>query len=200
MRAAASAAACAAACALLAACAAIERVVPESMRPAVAQAASTIQAPATELVAYLARLRGMNERALAAETTRQRQAARANPGELAQVKVAIALSLSPQSEEAEILGLVEPVAKKDGADDDLRAMASFLHVQATERRRLKESAAAAGVRLRDERRALEAQKLRADALQQKLDALQERAAQLQQKLDALTELEKSLSDRQAQSR
>ncbi len=65
MRAAASAAACAAACALLAACAAIERVVPESMRPAVAQAASTIQAPATELVAYLARLRGMNERALA---------------------------------------------------------------------------------------------------------------------------------------
>ena len=72
-------------------------------------------------------------------------------------------------------------------------MASFLLLQAAERRRLKEGVAAAGSRLRDERRAHEAQKQRADALQ-------ERAAQLQQKIDALTELEKSLSDRPVQTR
>jgi hypothetical protein len=72
-------------------------------------------------------------------------------------------------------------------------MASFLLVQAAERKRLKEGAAAAGSRLRDERRATEAQKQRADALQ-------ERAAQLQQKIEALTELEKSLSDRQTPNR
>ena len=67
-------------------------------------------------------------------------------------------------------------------------MASFLHGIALERRRLKESAAATGARLR------EAQKAR-DNEKQRAEALQERAAQLQQKLDALTDIEKSLSDR-----
>ena len=172
---------------LLGGCATVERAIPQALRPSSAPPA---EAPAaTELVAYLARVRGLNERGLAAETARQRQRARSEPSELTQVKIAIALSLSPQAEEGDILALVEPVAKRDGAEDDVRAMASFLQVQALERRRLKESAAAAGAKLRDERRATEAQKQRADALA-------ERAAQLQQKLDALTELEKSLSDRQ----
>ncbi len=67
-------------------------------------------------------------------------------------------------------------------------MASFLQGIAHERRRLKESAAAAGAKLRDAQRARDNEKQRAEALQ-------ERAAQLQQKLDALTDLEKSLSDR-----
>ena len=67
-------------------------------------------------------------------------------------------------------------------------MASFLQAMAGERRRLRESAAASGTRLREERHAREVEKQRADALQ-------ERAAQLQQKLDALSDLEKSLSDR-----
>ncbi|HUQ28434.1 MAG TPA: hypothetical protein VM051_07565, partial [Usitatibacter sp.] len=98
------------------------------------------------------------------------------------------VSLLPQADEAELLALVEPVAKRD-APAPVKAMASFLQAQALERRRLRESAASARATLRDERRALEAQK-------QKAETLQERAAQLQQKLDALTELEKSLSDRQ----
>ena len=176
---------------LLSGCAALGRVIPDALRPAAASAAE----PNTgnELVAYLARLRGLNERGLAAEAVRQRQTAREAPSDLAQVKVALALSLSSQSEESEIISLVEPVVKRDAAEDDLRAMASFLHVQASERRRLKESAAASGAKLRDERRAAEVQKQRADALQ-------ERAAQLQQKIDALTELEKSLAERQAQGR
>ncbi len=135
----------------------------------------------------------MGERALAAEAARQRMAVRAPGAELDSVKLGLALSLSPTSEEAEIIALLEPVARRPGADDDVRAMASFLLVQAAERKRLKEGAAAAGSRLRDERRATEAQKQRADALQ-------ERAAQLQQKIEALTELEKSLSDRQTPSR
>jgi hypothetical protein len=119
--------------------------------------------------------------------------ARGSPTDMSQVKIAIALSLTAQADEAEIIGLVEPVARRDGADDDVRAMASFLHIQASERRRLRESATAANTRLRDERKAAEAQKQRADALQ-------ERAVQLQQKIDALTEIEKSLSDRQVQGR
>jgi len=146
-----------------------------------------------ELVAYLARIRDLGDRALAAETARQRDAARSSGSEVESVKLALALSLFPAADEGEIAVLMEPVARKPTADDDVRAMASFLLVQAAERRRLKEGAAAAGSRLRDERRAHEAQKQRADALQ-------ERAAQLQQKIEALTELEKSLSDRQVQNR
>ena len=178
---------------LVAGCAAVERAMPEALRPAPPRERSVQTPSANELLAYMARLRGMNERALAAETARQREMARAQPNDLAQIKVAIALSLSSLSEEGDVISLVDPIVRRDGADEDVRAMASFLHVQALERRRLKESAAASGAKLRDERRAAETQKQRADALQEK-------AAQLQQKLDALTEIEKSLSDRQAQGR
>jgi hypothetical protein len=174
----------------LAGCAAVEKALPEALGTRPREPAPTT---GTELVAYLSRLRGMNERSLAQEATRQRELSRSAPSDLSQVKIAIALSLAPQSDESEILALVEPVVRHEGTEDDLRAMASFLHVQASERRRLKESAAAAGVRLREERRATEAQKQRADAQQ-------ERAAQLQQKLDALTEIEKNLSDRQSQGK
>ena len=65
-------------------------------------------------------------------------------------------------------------------------MAAFVQALALERRRLKESAAAAQGRLRDERKLAESQKQRADTLQQKLDAL--------------TELEKSIADREAPAR
>jgi len=178
------------ACLVLGACAATGRLAPVGSAAPTAAAGGSSGA---ELVAYLVRLRSMGERSLAAEVARARQANRGDAVALESVKLAIALASSAAAEEGEILALVEPVAKKEGADDDLRAMASFLLLQATERRRLKEGATATGAKLRDERRALEAQKSRADALQ-------ERAAQLQQKLDALTELEKSLSDRQAQGR
>lgn len=98
---------------------------------------------------------------------------------------------------AELRGLNEAGLAAQAADPSIRAevreMASFLHVQAAERRRLRESAAAAEKSLREERKAAESQKARADSLQ-------ERAAQLQQKLDALGEIEKSLSDRQSKGR
>jgi hypothetical protein len=148
---------------------------------------------ADELVAYLDRLRGMNEGALESELTRQRQAMVRGADDLTRVKTALVLTLARPAEEGDILTLVDPVARKASGDADVKAVASFLQVLANERRRLRESATAAGTKLREERRATEAQKQRADALQ-------ERATQLQQKLDALTEIEKSLSDRQPPSR
>ena len=167
---------------LLASCAVPERTAaPAEIRSAVPPIAAG-HAVADDLVAYLARIRGMNDAALAAEAARQRREA----GDAARVKAALALTLAAQGEESDILALVDPVAKKDNGDRDLRAMASFLQVNANERRRLKESAAAAGVRVRDERRLREAEKQRADSLQQKLDAL--------------TDLEKSLSDRPSTNR
>lgn len=148
---------------------------------------------ADEMVAYLGQLRSLDEAGLAAEASRQRDLARAQPSELATLRIALALSAAPQSDDAEILALVEPLAGNGQAGAEVRGMASFLHAMASERRRLRESSAAAGARSRDDRRAYEAQKQRADALQ-------ERAATLQQKLDALTNLEKSLSSRQAPKR
>lgn len=162
------------AAALAAGCAMVDRVAPTSEAAPPVAAASASRSSAEEMVAFLARIRVMSDSALAAEAAR----ARRESGDVAKVKAAMALSLA-QAEEADILALVDPVVKN--SDRDVRAMASFLHAIATERRRLKESAAAAGAKLRDERRAAEVHRQRADTLQQKLDAL--------------TELEKSLSDR-----
>ena len=183
----------AAALALVAAggCTAIER-----LAPALAPPGAATPAPgeaAGELVAYLALLRGLTDAGITAEATLARREAARKASDLARVKVALALSLSLQADDAEILSWVDPVAKRDHGDPGVRAMASFLLVIVQERRRLRENASSATARLRDERRAHEAQKQRAETLQ-------ERAAQLQQKLDALTELEKSLSDRQIPSR
>ncbi len=108
------------------------------------------------------------------------------PGDAARVKAALALSLALQSDDAEIAALADPVARREGADPSLRAMATLVQALAGERRRLKETAAAAQGRLRDERKLAESQKQRADTLQQKLDAL--------------TELEKSLAGRKAPAR
>jgi hypothetical protein len=163
-------------------CAMVDRIAPSTEAAAPVPGSAGMRSNGEELVAYLARLRTMSETALAAEATRLKR----DTSDVGKVKAAMALSLNPQSEESDILALVDATVKKENADRDVRAMASFLHILATERRRLKESAAAAGARLRDERRAMEAQKQRAEVLQQKLDAL--------------TELEKSLSDRSATSR
>ena len=179
----------------LGACAMFE---PAESAPEPASVALRSAAPSrsrhSDVVAYLDELRSMSEPSLAREIARQRQVlARQGGNDLSRTRLALALSLSPQGDEAEILALVDPVARKETAPADVRAMASFLHTMAGERRRLKESAATANARLREERKAAEAQKQRADTAQ-------ERAAQLQQKLDALTDLEKSLSDRSNQNR
>ena len=155
---------------------------PEPAPAAASTSTSTKRSTADDLVAYVASISNMTDSALAAEAMRQRREA----SDLARVKAALALSLTIQAEESDILALVEATAKKENIDRDVRAMASYLQAVAIDRRKLKETAATAGARLRDERRAHDAQKHRAEALQQKLDAL--------------TDLEKSLADRQRPTR
>ena len=175
-----------AACALLASCAEQPPApVHESTAPPVAPGAATpvvARSNADELVSYLARIRTLSESALGAEAARMKR----ESSDLARVKAALALSLSPQSDEQDILDLVDATARKTSADRDVRAMATLLHAMASERKRLKQRAAAAAGELREERRAVETQKQRAEALQQKLDAL--------------TDLEKSLANRDTQAR
>lgn len=148
--------------------------------------------PLDEVAAHVARLNALSATALAAEARRQRNSRPMD--DLARTKAAITLMLAqPADDDADAVALLDPVVSRETADPRLKAMASFLHAMASDRRRLRESAAAANARLRDERRAQEGLRTRAEAAQ-------ERAAQLQQKLDALTELEKSLSDRPLSSR
>jgi hypothetical protein len=143
--------------------------------------ASSAQSYAEDLLAYLGRLRTMNEAALAGEAARMRRDA----SDLARVKAALALSLSSQADEGDIIELVEPVTRRSTAND-VRAMAVLLNANAQERRRLRQRAANATGELREERKLAEAHK--------------QRAEQLQQKLDALTDLERSLAAREAQAR
>jgi hypothetical protein len=168
--------------ALAAACAAPEPAEVSSQAAANAAAAAGTQSYADDLLAYLGRLRTMNESALGAEAARMKRDA----SDVARVKAALAMTLSSQSDEGEILELIDPVTRRSNADRDVRAMAALLHAMTTERRRLKQRAAAAAGEVREERRVAETQKQRAEALQQKLDAL--------------TELEKSLAAREAQVR
>lgn len=159
----------------------------ESAMPALAPSAGE------SLARYMERLHTMNEPALAAEAARQRRIAAADADDLARVRAALALSLAPHADETEILALVDPVVARKDVPAAVRGMASFLQAMAIDRRRLRESAVAAGQKLREEHHAREQEK-------QRTDALQERAADLQQKLDALSELEKSLSKRPPTSR
>jgi hypothetical protein len=163
-------------------CSGFEAVKPEAEPPR----PETTARPSTgqELVSYLGLLRTMSESALSIEAARRK----AEESDLSHVKSALALSLSPQVDEAEILTLVDGPSRSAN-DRDVRTMASFLQAMALERRKLRESANSAGAKLREERRSVEAQRQRAESLQQRAEALQ-------QKLDALTDLEKSLADRQ----
>ncbi len=148
-----------------------------------------IPSTADRLLESLARLKAMDETALAAETARARQAAAGTPSDFSRLEAAMALSLAPASDEGEILALVGPVLRESPpAEAQLRAMAGFLQGMATERRKLRESLATASAKSRDDRREAQSQRQRADAQQ-------ERADRLQQKLEALTNLEKSLANR-----
>src|SRR5205085_12103303 len=96
----------AAAGALAAACAAPETaVVSSAPTPAAVPTANAgAQTYAEDLLAYLGRLRSMNESALGAEAGRMKRDAR----DVARVKAALAMTLSSQGDEAYILELVAP--------------------------------------------------------------------------------------------
>ena len=167
----------------LAACAAPGATPVSTTAPSpTAPVAAGTQSYAEDLLAYVGRLRAMNDTALGAEAARMKRDA----SDVARGKAALAMTLATQSDETDIIELVEPVTRGSRADRDVRAMALLVHAMATERRRLKQRVATAAGEVREERRAAETQKQRAEALQQKLDAL--------------TELEKSLAQRETQPR
>jgi hypothetical protein len=184
----------------LTACAPLERPAPLREPAPVSEAAPARAGPGAasrEILAYLGRLRTLDAPALETEAARAREAARRERSDVARVKAALATALTSAADEGDVATLLEPVVRGSPGDPTLKAMAGFLQgflqrlstAGDAERRRLREGSAAAAAKLREEHRAFEAQKQRADLEQ-------ERAAQLQQKLDALTNLEKSLTDKE----
>jgi len=91
-------------CIAMAACAPLEpsdaSVAPT---PAAARSRAPTSAPAPTLVAYLGELRGMSEPTLAREIARQRQLLSKGANDATRTRLALALSLSPQGDDAEIL-------------------------------------------------------------------------------------------------
>jgi len=172
----------------LAGCAAIEPAAIRVSTPAVSASA------AEEVLAYVTRLKSLDEAALAAETTRQRNIARRSPSPVTSLKLALALVAAPTSEDVDVQTALDAVGRSGpGTDPGVASLAGFLQGVLAERRRLRETAASAGNRARDEKRAH-------DATRQRAEGLQEKNLQLQQKLDALTDLEKSLATRPAQGK
>jgi len=168
----------------LAACG-VAPVSPPRPVPAPAPAPSA----ADRLLAHLARLRTLDEVALAAEIARARAEADRVQTDTARLEAALALSVAPGGDEDAILALVAPVLRlAPPASPEHVAMAGFLQGMALERRKLREGAASAGTRVQAERK-------EALAWKQRADAQQERADRLQKKLEALTNLEKSLANR-----
>jgi hypothetical protein len=85
-------------------------MIPESSTAPTAPPPPRPPSTADELVAYLARLRDLDETGLTLEATRQREFIKQQSGEVNRLKLALALS-ALQSEESEVLMLVEPLVK-----------------------------------------------------------------------------------------
>jgi hypothetical protein len=144
---------------------------------------------ADRLLAALAGLRSLDDGALSARIAAARAAAERSPEDLPRIEAAMAMSVAPVPDDAEIVTLLAPLMRvAPPVDPDLAAMAGFLHALAGERRKLRDGLQAASAKSREDRREAQAQRQRADAQQ-------ERADRLQQKLEALTDLEKSLANR-----
>jgi len=144
---------------------------------------------AERLLASLARLIALDEAALTARIASTRDAAEREASHFALVEAAMAQTMAASPDDGQVVALVGPVlAAWPPAEPELRAMAGFLQGLATDRRKLRDGLATAQAKLRDDRREAHAQRLRADAQQ-------DRADRLQAKLEALTNLEKALATR-----
>jgi len=143
---------------------------------------------AEQLVTRLGRLNAAGPAEQQTEVARLKESTERAPTDVGRVELAFALTASG-ADEGEILAALEPVTREGGtASVDVKSVAGFLQGVILERRKLKESLAAANARAGADRKS-------AEASRQKEVQLQEQLSRLQKKLDALTNLEKSLSDR-----
>lgn len=109
--------------------------------------------------------------------------------ELTRLKLALLLASSANSDDGELMALLEPLVQDPAsAKPEIRALATLMHGAAYERKRTKDSLAAINTRLR------EAQKNQESGLA-RLEQQRRQIEDLEKKLNALKTIEKSLIQR-----
>ena len=124
---------------------------------------------AVSLLHYSAYARKLGGKQLAEETERQRLAYAAEKTDFRLLQYATALSVpgATAADHRRALQMIDPLTQPgQGRDSELRALASLMHANLTEQRRLEDGGASQAQRAREEQR-------RADELEKKLEALKE---------------------------
>jgi hypothetical protein len=153
--------------------------------PAIAPASSTIE----QLMAYLLQVKTLGAHALSEETSRMREAWGRDKSELARLKLALLLASSANTDDGELMTLLEPLVQDAAsAKPEMRALATLVHGAAYERKRTKETLANAQARLREALKSQESNLARLDQQRRQIE-------DLEKKLNAFKTIEKSLIQR-----
>ena len=138
-------------------------------------------------MAYVLKVRNMGNAGLMEEMQREKEALQRERLDLHRLKLALLLVQAGNSDETEILALVEPVTQEQ-VDPNLRALAVLLQTTLVDRRKTRESLQAAQGRLREAQKVQESAQARNDQLKKQLE-------DLERKLTALKSIEHSLIQR-----
>lgn len=152
---------------------------------AIAPAHSAIE----QLMAYLLQARTLGAHALSEEISRMREAWGRDKSEVTRLKLALLLASNANTDDGELMTLLEPLVQDAAsAKPEIRALATLVHGAAYERKRTKDSLAAAQARLREAQKSQESSLARVDQQRRQIEDLEKR-------LNALKTIEKSLIQR-----
>lgn len=158
---------------------------PVSVQP---QAAPASPRELDELMAYLLHTRQMSADRLAQETQELRKLADER-NDIATLKLALLLSDQPNASESEVMAILQPIFDEArGAKPELRTFALLLFRDVQDRKRMKDTLAAAQSRLKETQRNQEVTEAKAAQMRRQID-------ELQNKIDAFKMMEQSILKR-----
>jgi len=141
-----------------------------------------------ELMAYLLHTREMSADRLAQETRELRRLADER-NDVATLKLALLMSDQPNASEIEVMAILQPIFDEArGAKPELRTFALLLFRDVQDRKRMKDSLAAAQSRLKETQRNQEVTEAKAAQMRRQID-------ELQNKIDAFKMMEQSILKR-----
>jgi hypothetical protein len=166
---------------------------PQSEAQAQPVSVQTQAAPASpreldELMAYLLHTRQMSVERLSQETQELRRLADER-NDIATLKLALLLSDQPNASEIEVMAILQPIFEESrGAKPELRTFALLLFRDVQDRKRMKDTLAAAQSRLKETQRNQEVTEAKAAQMRRQID-------ELQNKIDAFKMMEQSILKR-----
>ncbi len=185
--------------AMLSGCAFLPTVEMDDTTPAkkVAVVSASSRAASAEfdqLMVYVLLTKSMNAQAISEETVRAREALGRNKSDMARLKLALALASQTNSDDSELIGLLDPLLQEPvSAKPELLAMATLLHHAAQERKRAKDALSLTQLRLRDAQKNQESSQTRIEQQRKQIE-------DLEKKINAFKTIEKSLIQRADKSK